>query len=188
MARIGVGVGLGKIEYQVPVIPGSVVRLPKIPVVNTGEEEGSVVVKIDYFGDQKELQPPAEWFSFSPQKIYLKAGESRMVSTSMKLPFTPISGKYLALLEAQYVGGKDGQVRLGPAAATKFYFTIGESPGVLGAAVQRVKTLSYYYPLWMLILAGFFFLSALNILRKNFKISLKIGVKRKAGGKSMEKL
>lgn len=188
MSSIGVGVGLGKIEYQTPIIPGSVVRLPQIPVVNTGEEEGSVVVKIDYFGEQKELQPPAEWFSFSPQKLYLKAGESRMVSTSLKLPFTPISGKYLALLEAQYVGGKDGQVRLGPAAATKLYFTVGNSPGILGAAAQRVKTLSYYYPFWMLILAGFFFLSALNILRKNFKFSLKVGVKGKAGGKSMERI
>lgn len=174
MATIGTGVGLGKIEYDSPLIPGSVVLLPKIPVVNTGEEASNYLVKIDYFGDQTEFKPPVEWFSISPENLYLEPGKSKEVSIYLKLPVTPIPGKYMALLEAQNVGSKNGQLELGPAAATKLYFTVGKSPGILGAATQRVKTLSFYYPFWMLILAGFFILGAINIIRKHFKIKVSI--------------
>jgi len=174
VATIGTGVGLGKIEYRDPLIPGSVVLLPKIPVVNTGEETSNYIIKVDYFGDQTEFIPPVEWFSISPNNLNLEPGKSKEVSIYLKLPFTPLPGNYLALLEAQNIGGNNGQLELGPAAATKFYFTVGKSPGILGAATQRVKTLSFYYPFWMLILAGFFIIEALNILRKHFKIKISV--------------
>lgn len=139
LAKIGVGVGLGKIQIDEKLSPGGIYKLPTLPVLNTGDEAGEYKVEVTYLSDQPELQPPGEWFTFTPQKFPLSAGGSQLVDVSLSLPVDTRPGNYFAFLEAHPVARGEG-VTIGVAAATKLNFTVKPS-GVLGAAIERVRSL-----------------------------------------------
>lgn len=139
LAKIGVGVGLGKIQIDEQLSPGGIYKLPTLPVLNTGDEDGDYEVEVTYLSDQPELRPPAEWFTFTPQKFPLSAGGSQNVEVSLTLPVDVRPGNYFAFLEAHPKAKGEG-VTIGIAAATKLNFTV-KPAGVLGAAIERVRSL-----------------------------------------------
>lgn len=139
LAKIGVGVGLGKIQIDEKLSPGGVYKFPTLPVLNTGDESLDYEVEVTYLSDQPELQPPGEWFTFMPQRFPLLAGGSQNVEVSLTLPVDVRPGNYFAFLEAHPVAKGEG-VTIGVAAATKLNFTVKPS-GVLGAAIERVRSL-----------------------------------------------
>lgn len=138
-AKVGVGVGLGKIQIDEKLSPGGIYKFPTLPVLNTGDESLDYEVEVTYLSDQPELQPPGEWFTFTPQRFPLSAGQSQNVEVSLTLPVDARVGNYFAFLEAHPVARGEG-VTIGVAAATKLNFTVKPS-GVLGAAIERVRSL-----------------------------------------------
>ncbi len=139
LAKIGVGVGLGKIQIDEQLSPGGIYKLPTLPVLNTGDEDGDYEVEVTYLSDQPEFQPPGEWFTFIPQSFSLDAGGSQLVDISLTLPVDARPGNYFAFLEAHPKTKGEG-VTIGIAAATKLNFTV-KPAGVLGAAIERLRSL-----------------------------------------------
>ncbi len=138
-AKIGVGVGLGKIQIDEELFPGGIYNLPSLPVLNTGDEDGTYEVEVTYLSEQQEMRPAGEWFSFSPQSFPLAAGASQLVDVSLTLPVDARPGDYFAFLEAHPQAEGEG-VTIGVAAATKLNFSV-EPKGVLGAAAERIRSL-----------------------------------------------
>jgi len=138
-AKVGVGVGLGKVQIDEELFPGGIYNLPSLPVLNTGDEDGTYEVEVTYLTDQEEMRPASEWFSFSPQSFPLVAGASQLVDVSLTLPVDARPGDYFAFLEAHPVAEGEG-VTIGVAAATKLNFSV-EPRGILGAAVERLRSL-----------------------------------------------
>lgn len=138
-AKIGVGVGLGKIQIDEKLSPGGIYKLPSLPVLNTGDEEGDYEVEVTYLSEQPELRPETSWFTFNPKSFPLSAGQSQLVEVTLTLPVGTRPGDYFAFLEAHPTAKKEG-VTIGVAAATKLNFTVKPS-GVLGAAIERIRSL-----------------------------------------------
>lgn len=175
-AKIGVGVGLGKIQIDEPLSPGGIYQLPSLPVLNTGDEAGDYEVAVTYQHEQEPLRPEETWFSFKPKSFHLEAGESQKVDISLNLPVKAKPGDYFAYLEAHPTAKKEG-VTIGVAAATKLYFTIKPS-GVLGAAMARVTSwLENNTPYSYWALASLIGLAAILIFRRFF--ALELGIRRK---------
>ncbi len=138
-AKVGVGVGLGKVQLDETLSPGGVYNLPTLPVLNTGDEDGDYEVEVTFLSEQQELKPEATWFSFAPQSFPLSAGDSQPVEVRLTLPVDTRPGDYFAFLEAHPVQKAEGTT-IGVAAATKLNFTVKPS-GVLGAAIERIRSL-----------------------------------------------
>ena len=139
LAKIGVGVGLGKVQIDEALSPGGIYNLPSLPVLNTGDEDGIYEVEVTYLSEQEQMRPAGEWFSFSPQSFPLAAGASQLVDISLTLPVDTRPGDYFAFLEAHPVAEGEG-VTSGVAAATKLNFSV-KPKGVLGAAVERLRSI-----------------------------------------------
>ena len=138
-AKVGVGVGLGKVQIDEALSPGGIYNLPSLPVLNTGDEDMEYEVEVTYLSEQEQMRPAGEWFSFSPQTFPLTAGESQAVDIVLTLPVDTRPGDYFAFLEAHPVVRGEG-VTIGVAAATKLNFTV-KPKGVLGAAIERIRSL-----------------------------------------------
>jgi len=138
-AKLGVGVGLGKINIEETLNPGGIYNLPSLPVLNTGDEDADYEVEVTFLSDQEELTPESDWFSFTPQSFALEDGQSQLVEVVLTLPVDAKSGDYFAFLEAHPVTGGEG-VTIGIAAATKLNFSV-EPSNILGAVIERVRSL-----------------------------------------------
>jgi len=136
-AQVGVGVNLGKIEVDEPLMPGGIYRLPSVGVINTGHEAGDYEVEVTYMHEQEELKPAAEWLRFDPQTFPLEPGASRAVAITLSVPMNARPGDYFALIEAHPIVKKSG-VAIGVAAATKLYFSV--KPANIVAAVRARVT------------------------------------------------
>lgn len=186
VAKIGVGVGLGKIQIDEPLSPGGIYKLPSLPVLNTGDEAGDYEVAVTYQHEQAPLRPEEAWFSFNPKAFHLEADGSQKVDVSLNLPVKVKPGDYFAYLEAHPTAKKEG-VTIGVAAATKLYFTVKPS-GILGATVARVT--SWFennapYSYW-----GFgvlVVLTAILTFRRFFILELAFKRKKVEKGRSNEK-
>lgn len=181
-AKVGVGVGLGKVQLDETLASGGVYNLPSLPVLNTGDEDGEYEVEITYLADQEELKPEASWFSFNPQSFPLSAGSSQLVEVKLTLPIDTRPGEYFAFLEAHPVVKAEGTT-IGVAAATKLNFTVKPS-SILGAAVERIRSLietnaptSYY----VLGIAGGVIILA--TARRYFTLSVGLKKERKTSKK-----
>jgi hypothetical protein len=166
-AQTGVGVGLGKVSISEPLAPGGIYRLPDLPVVNTGKVPGEYHVTAT---DSKNVS--STWLSFAPQSFRLEPGQSQLVRTTLTLPLTAPDGDYLVYLEASPVQNPQKGVAIGPAVATKLYFSV-KSGSVLGAVRNRVLTFVYTRPEIYLVLAAIFLLQALLILRRHFRVEIR---------------
>jgi len=178
-ARMGVGVGVGKIEVDEPLMPGMIHILPYLPVINTGTEPSYYEVSIQYFRDQPELMPPKEWFSFEPALFHLEPGQVKNVAVRLTLPTRVVPGDYFAFLEAGPVV-KDvigDQVRVGIAAASKLYFTVAPA-NIWQAIYYRFITLWTMYSPWTwIVLIVIIALTAILLFRKYF--DFQIGLRKK---------
>lgn len=138
-AKLGVGVGLGKVQIDEKLTPGGIYKLPSLPVINTGDEKADYEIEVTYLEGQTELRPDSAWFSFNPKHFTLEAGKSQLVEVTLTLPVNARPAAYFAFLEAHPLAKQEG-VTIGIAAATKLNFSV-KPVGVLGGAVERLRSL-----------------------------------------------
>jgi len=169
-ARVGAGIGIGQIRIGRELTPGGIYPLPQIPVVNTGTEGGTYEMGLSYLEGQEWVRPDEAWIEFKPQRFYLEAGEMRHIKASLRLPTSARPGDYFSLLEVRRVP-PEGKVRVGPAAAAKFYFPVRAS-SVLGAYRERFLTFIETNPLIYLILAALLLVEAWLILRRHYRVRI----------------
>ena len=131
----GVGVTLGEIVVEERLAPGGSWELPRLGVLNTGDEAGAYEVTVSYAEGASGKRPPAGWFTFSPARFDLTAGNSRMVDVRLTLPTGAEAGEYFAYLEAHPVTSAEG-VSVSVAAATKVSFTVKDASWL---AAQRTR-------------------------------------------------
>lgn len=177
-AKVGVGVNLGKISVDELLMPGGIYRLPSITVINTGDETKDYGLDATYHYQQKELEPPAKWFIFSPATFELAPGKSQAVDVKLNLPLNARPGDYFAYLEAHpIVKGKKG-VTIGVAAATKLYFTI-KPANIFSAILYKILTFFETFAPYSYIGVGLVVLIAgILVFRRYFRI--RFGIERKA--------
>jgi hypothetical protein len=121
--EVGVGINMGKISVDEPMMPGGSYKLPAVSIINTGQVTSDYGMGVSYHQDQKELQPPAGWFEFDPLTVTLEPGKSQPVNITLHVSVKAKPGDYFAYLEAHPVA-KEGNVSIGIAAAAKLYFTV----------------------------------------------------------------
>jgi len=178
-ARVGVGIGTGKIVVEDKLKPGEIYRLPSLTVLNTGDEPGKYEVGITYHEKQPELPPPEAWFNFKPPEFDLKPGGVKVVEVLLNLPVKVEPGDYFAYVEGRPIIIKDdGQAHIGVAAAAKLYFTVVPA-NVLWAVYYKLQSFWLVYSPWPkrgVIILGL--LVFIFVFRKFFRIQ--VSPKRKA--------
>ena len=172
-ARIGVGVGAGKIQIDEDLRAGRIYTLPPLPVINTGDQPGEYGVTVEYHENAKEMRPDAVWFHFEPQLFHLDATKAQIVDITLTLPTKVTPGDYFAYLEAQPVKTDvAGVTSIGVAAAAKLYFTIAPSNIFQGIYYRFISLYALYHP-WDTIILGFIAIFLLlHFLNKRFKIQI----------------
>lgn len=175
-ARLGVGIGTGKIVVDEKLKSGIIYVLPSLTVVNTGDEVSDYTVSVAYHTDQPELMPSKDWFSFTPIVFELKPGDSQVVEVKLNLPLRTEPGQYFAYLEGSPIIIKeDGKSSVGIAAAAKLYFEI-EPSNIFEALYFKLVSFFHVYAPWpqrvSYIVLG---ISLILLLKKffNFDISFK---------------
>lgn len=171
---VGVGVGTGKIQVDKPLNPGSVYIVPPLTVINTGSEPSEYTVSIDYSGNQTQLKPNKEWFSFEPLQFALQPNQSQVVQIKMTLPIKTVPGDYFAYLQAQPTKktATAGSATIGVAAAAKLYFTIAPANIFQGIYYRFISIYTRYHPWDTIVLAIIFVAILILLFRKRFKIQI----------------
>lgn len=147
-ARIGVGVGTGKIVVEDQLKPGIIYQLPLLTVLNTGDEPTTYGLSIEYHEDQPERRPSQEWFVFSPSGFSLDPGGVQQVEVTLNLPVRAAPGDYFAYLEAHPRKSSDsGTTNINIAAAAKLSFTVVPA-NVLSAMYYRGVSFWQVYAPW----------------------------------------
>ncbi len=179
LAKIGVGVGVGKIQVDEILKAGQVYRLPNLPVLNTGDEPADYESSVEFHEGIPELRPAREWFSFSPQTFHLEPGEVQSVQVMLTLPLKTQPGDYFAYLEGHPVEKTEaGVTSVGIAAAAKLYFTVAPANIFQGIYYRVITTFQAYGP-WSYIILGILVGAFLIILfRKHFSLNIAIRAKR----------
>lgn len=179
LARIGVGVGTGKIMVDQPLNPGLIHTLPSLSVLNTGDEPGRYSVSVEYHEGQEEredmgLKPDKNWFSFEPLDFYLEPGQVQQVKIRLTLPLKGAKpGDYFAYLSGHPIQETEvGVTIIGVAAAAKLYFTIAPANIFQGIYYRLVSLYNQYYPWSAIVLAMIFVASLITIFRRKFKIQI----------------
>jgi hypothetical protein len=180
LAKIGVGVGTGKIQVEDELKGGMIYQLPPLTVLNTGDEPADYEVSVSYHQNQPELKPPGEWFSFQPNRFHLEAGEVQTIEINLNLPVRTEPGDYLAYLEGHPLKKSEaGQTTIGVAAAAKLYFTVAPA-NFLQAIYYRLTTFWRIYSPWTNILAVLALgLAVLFVFKRFFKIQFGLSRKKK---------
>ena len=192
LAKIGVGVGTGKIQIEDKLKPGMSYELPPLTVLNTGDEESDYEAAITYHQDQPEIQPAEKWFSFHPKKFHLKPGDVQIVEIRLNLPLNAKPGDYFAYLESHPVKKSEvGKTAISVAAAAKLYFTVIPA-NIFQAIYYKIIAFWINNAPWTNIvsiaLAAFL---GTKLLKKHFNIQINVakkkGKKKSEIGKSTEK-
>ncbi len=172
LAKVGVGINLGKIKVNQPLYAGGRYSLAKMSVINTGSESGEYKLSISYLEGQKKLKPEAEWFKFSPEIFFLKPGEAKQVEIDILLPLNAEAGQYFAFVEGQPVSKKKGMA-IGVAAAAKLTFSV-RSSSLFWSIINRLKAIILSTAPYSYILFGLLALVlVLIILRRYVTVSIR---------------
>ncbi len=176
LAKIGVGVGIGKIQVDQPLKSGLIYTLPAFIIVNTGDEPSDYGAQIVYHENQKELRPAKEWFSFEPLNFHLEPGQSQQVQVKLTLPIKGAQpGDYFAFLQGRPIKKTEGgMTSVGIAAATKLYFTLAPANFLVGI-YYRLVSLSDLYSPWSYVILTIIIAALLIVLFRRF-FSFNIGV------------
>ncbi len=191
-AKIGVGVGTGKIQVDDDLKPGIIYQLPSLTVFNTGDVDSEYTVNVAYHEKQPELRPEKSWLQFSPAEFELKPGESQEVQIKLNLPVRTEPGDYFAYLEGSPITkSANGATTVGIAAAAKLYFTIVPGNILEGIYFKLLSMWDIYAP-WPQVILGIIVVMGIILLGKkylNIQINVK-GDKRKSPKKleAQEKL
>lgn len=177
LADVGVGVNLGSIDIDEPLIPGGTYNFPAIGVTNTGDEVSEYEMDISYREDQDGLPPPGEWFTFAPGTFTLEALATQPVSVRLTLPLNAPAGDYFALLEAHPIVSSQGGTTIGIAAATKASFTVVPA-GIIQALRQKLSTVFNDTQPWSFVVLVIIALAVVLTIAKRF-FSFSLSVKRK---------
>ena len=178
IAKLGVGVGIGKIVVEDILKPGQIYILPDLVVINTGDVASNYGVSTAFHEGQPELRPEGEWLSFTPKTFYLEPGEVKQVKIKLDLPLKMEPGDFFAYLEAFPINEAEaGVTSVGIAAAAKLYFTV-EPASMLDAIYYKLQSLWNVYDPWpqrgLVVLAILILLATV----KHY-LSIDIGIKRK---------
>jgi len=147
-ARLGVGIGTGKIVVEEKLRPGQIYELPPITILNTGDEKATYAVRTAYHEKQPEIAPPIEWFIFNPKEFELKPDESQVVDVKLNLPLRVEPGKYFAYVEGYPdAKAKSGETKIGIAAASKLYFDV-EPASIFDAIYFKIRSFWRVYAPW----------------------------------------
>jgi len=186
LARIGVGVGTGKIQVDERLNPGTIYELPVLTILNTGDESSDYEVMIQYHQDQPEFEPEKDWFEFTPREFKLEPGEVQQVKIKLNLPVKAKPGDYFAYLEGRPAQkSESGQIRIGVAAATKLNFTVKSANLFTGIYYKALSFWKVYAP-WPTVASGLVVIIILALwIKKNLKVDIK--VKKKEEKKEVEK-
>jgi hypothetical protein len=173
-AKIGVGVGTGKIIVDQPMNAGSIYTLPSLVVLNTGDEPSEYGVAVQFRENQPEMRPLKEWFSFEPSNFHLEPGQSQVVQIKLALPVSGVKpGDYFAFLQGYPVMKQSfGGTSIGVAAAAKLYFTIAPSNIFQGLYYRFISLYRRYHPWDTIILAMVFIIALILFFKKCFKIQI----------------
>jgi hypothetical protein len=184
LARLGVGVGTGKIIVEEKLNPGVIYNLPIVSVLNTGDETAIYGFSVAYHQDQEELKPPLEWFRFSTTEFELAPGEVEPIEITLDLPLKAPPGKYFAYLEGfPKAKSESGETSISIAAATKLYFEV-EPATLWEAALYKISSFWAAYRPWTDIVAGVvILLLVFNFLRERFDFNLQLKKKPSKGRK-----
>ena len=186
LARIGVGVGIGKILVDQPLKPGLIYTLPSLPVLNTGDEAGEYGISIEYHEGQETnptmgLKPPKEWFSFEPASFHLEPGQVQQVQIKLTLPLKDVRpGNYFAYLEGHPVKKEvTGQTSVGVAAAVKLYFKVAPANFFAGVYYRIISLFVLYSPWSYVCLAIVVVAILIGLFKKFFSFNIGISLKKK---------
>ncbi len=173
-ARIGVGVGTGKIQVDEVLKPGSISKIPSVVVINTGSEASNYTISVEYQENAPEMRPEKSWIRFSPKEFYLEAGERKPVEIEIVLPVKGVvPGDYFAFLSAHPVQEfEPGKTSIGVAAASRLYFTVGPANVFQAVYYRFANFYSNYHPWSTIILVIIAFGLLLWITGKKFKINI----------------
>ncbi len=180
LAKIGVGVGTGKIVVDEPMYPGTIYQLPPLTVVNTGDETGEYEVGVAYHEQQIELKPSESWFEFKPQTFVLEPGKVQAVGITLNLPVKTKPGKYFAYLEGRPLQKSvRGETRIGVAAAAKLYFEVKAANAVLGVYYKALSAWKVYAPWPARIVKTIVVVALILVFKKYFKLNIQVKKKKK---------
>lgn len=178
-AKIGVGVGSGKIVIDEKLKPGMIYKLPALSVMNTGDEPAQYAVSIAYHEKQPELMPKEEWFSYSPDSFLLQPQEAKPVDVTLNLPVNAQPGQYFAYLEAHPdKSSQKGNTSIGIAAAARLYFEVVPTNAISGIYYKILTFWKVNQP-WT-SRAAIAVMVILAILSAKRFLNIQIGIKNKS--------
>jgi hypothetical protein len=166
----GVMINLGAIDIDDRLSPGGRYHLPTLVVTNIGDATENYAVTVQYMGDDARKHPPADWFRIEPAEFDLTAGESRAVRVSIELPRNAGPDEYLAMIEAQLVGG-DG-ISVSGAAASRVSFEVRPSSQLAALWLQVKRGFGDYSPWTTVVPAGALLLVLLYMARRRLSIRI----------------
>lgn len=180
-AKIGVGVGTGKIQVDQPLKAGLIYTLPPLTVLNTGDEPSDYGVGIQYHENQPEIRPLKEWFSFEPSNFYLEPTQVQVVQIKLTLPVTGAKpGDYFAFLQGFPVKkAQAGSTSVGVAAASKLYFTVAPANFFVGVYYRAASLCNLYAPWSYVVLAVVAAALLISLLRRFLSFNIGINFKKK---------
>lgn len=180
-AKLGVGVGTGKIEMDKPLKPGGLYNLPSLTVINTGDEPSGFSVSVEYKGDQPRMSPPKEWFVFSPNTFHLEAGQSQIVQVQLNIPIKTIPADYFAYLRGfpMQINNTAGGATIGIGAAAKLYFTVAPANIFQGVYYRIIAIIKNNAPWSYIVLAVALMSILITLFRRYFSFNFGINLKRK---------
>lgn len=180
-AKIGVGIGTGKIYVNEPLKAGLIYTLPAISIINTGDEPSEYGVGVQFRENQPELRPKKEWFTFTPEKFYLEPGQTQAVQVKLTLPVKGVEpGDYFLFLQGYPEKKADaGKTSIGVAAAAKLYFTVTPSNFFIGIYYRATSLLKIYSPWSYVGLGAVVFFLLMVIIRRFFSFNIGISFKKK---------
>lgn len=179
-AKLGVGIGTGKIVVSEKLKPGQIYTLPSVTILNTGDEAGRYGVRISYHEGQKELEPEEDWFVFSPNEFELEPSGAQPVEIKLNLPLNMEPGDYFAYVEGYPTKKADGGVTtIGIAAASKLYFTVEPANYFQAIYYKIISFWNEYQPWTGRITITVAILAIIAVAKKYINIDIKLSNRKK---------
>ncbi|PWB38912.1 MAG: hypothetical protein C3F02_01480 [Parcubacteria group bacterium] len=178
-AKIGVGIGTGKIVVDQQLKAGLIYNIPNLVVINTGDEPSDYSVGTQRVEGQKEFIPAADWFSFEPDIFYLEPGQTQIVKIKLTLPIRGAKpGDYFSFVQAYPVKKEMPKgTSVGVAAAAKLYFSVSPANFFQGIYYRLASLIVLTAP-WSYIVFVLLAIATLGVLiQKNIKFKVSIGRK-----------
>jgi hypothetical protein len=170
-ASQAVSIDVARIAVREGLAPGGQYKLPTFGVRNAGTDPTSYTIEVSYVAGEATLQPPAEWFSFTPGSLTLGGGQSAPVVTTLQIPPGAEPGQYGALIGPRIVTGTAGP-QVGAAAAARITFTV-EPSSPLDGWLRAIGRFLLANP-WIFGIVGLVVLAgAVWLFRKRFSVTIR---------------